>query len=211
MNYQIIQVTSFAQNCSVLWDELYLEKAALVDPGGDTETIMATLSKHTLIPSQILLTHGHLDHVGSAGELAKYYKIPILGPHPLDAFLLNSLSTQSSKFGLKEECSILKPDRWLKEGDRVQIGNITLNVLHCPGHTPGHIVFFSHIDRLLISGDVIFKGSIGRTDFPKSSYRDLIKSIKSKLMPLGDDITFLPGHGAISTLGYERINNIFLQ
>lgn len=209
MNYQIIPVTAFSQNCSVIWDD-ETQQAALVDPGGDAETIKAVLAERGLTPSQILLTHGHLDHVGAAAELAAHYQVPIVGPHPLDAFWLDNLPTQSRMFGLPE-CAPLTPDRWLEEGETVQVGNVTLEVLLCPGHTPGHIVFFDRVGRLLISGDVIFNGGVGRTDFPQGSHSDLIDAIKTKLLPLGDDVTFVPGHGPISTLGRERISNPFLQ
>ncbi|MXP56136.1 MBL fold metallo-hydrolase [Pantoea sp. Mhis] len=211
MNYCIIPVTSFSQNCYVIWDNNNKEQAALVDPGGDAEKIIDILIKRKLIPSQILLTHGHLDHVGAVYELSSYYHIPILGPHLLDAFWLNNLSIQSKAFGLPE-CMPILSNQWLSEGMKIYVGrDIILKVLHCPGHTPGHIVFFDSIGRLLISGDVIFNGSIGRTDFPSGNYNKLIDSIKNKLIPLGDDVTFLPGHGLISTLGDERKNNLFLK
>ncbi len=209
MNYHIIPVTAFAQNCSVIWDE-ETQQAALVDPGGDAETIIAVLAERGLIPAQILLTHGHLDHVGAAAELAAHYQVPVVGPHKHDAFWLENLPTQSRMFGLPE-CAPLTPHRWLEEGDTVQVGTVTLEVLLCPGHTPGHIVFFDRAGRLLISGDVIFNGGVGRTDFPQGSHSDLIAVIHTKLLPLGDDVTFVPGHGGISTLGHERLHNPFLQ
>jgi hydroxyacylglutathione hydrolase len=209
MNYHIIPVTAFAQNCSVIWCEQSRE-AALVDPGGDATTIKQQLAQLDLTPAQILLTHGHLDHVGAAAELAAHYQVPIVGPQKLDAFWLEALPVQSQMFGL-EECAPLMPDRWLEEGDSVQVGNVTLEVLHCPGHTPGHIVFFDRTGRLLVSGDVIFNGGVGRTDFPQGNHQHLITAIKETLLPLGDDVTFLPGHGPVSTLGRERISNPFLQ
>ncbi|WP_130834596.1 MBL fold metallo-hydrolase [[Erwinia] mediterraneensis] len=209
MNYHIIPVTAFAQNCSVIWCEQSRE-AALVDPGGDAAKIKQELTQLGLVPAQILLTHGHLDHVGAAAELAAHYQVPLVGPHKLDAFWLEGLPTQSRMFGL-EECAALTPDRWLEEGESVQVGNVTLDVLHCPGHTPGHIVFFDRAGRLLISGDVIFNGGVGRTDFPQGNHQHLIAAIKEKLLPLGDDVTFLPGHGPLSTLGRERVSNPFLQ
>jgi len=185
MNYHIIPVTAFAQNCSVIWCESTRE-AALVDPGGDADLIKETLEQRQLKPSRILLTHGHLDHVGAAVELAAFWQIPIVGPQKRDAF-------------------------WLEEGESVQVGLTTLEVLHCPGHSPGHVVFFDRPGRLLISGDVIFNGGVGRTDFPQGDHQQLINAIRTKLLPLGDDVTFLPGHGPISTLGHERISNPFLQ
>ncbi|MXP67488.1 MBL fold metallo-hydrolase [Pantoea sp. Aalb] len=211
MNYKVINVTTFSENCIVIWDKNNIQQAALVDPGGDTELIIKVLSELKLIISQILLTHGHIDHVGAAIELATYYQVQIIGPHFLDAFLLNTLPMQSSLFSLPK-CKPLIPDKWLEEGEQIMIGNtIILDVIHCPGHTPGHVVYFDRINRLLISGDVIFNGSIGRTDFPRSSKKDLINSIKNKLLPLGDDITFIPGHGITSTIGYESKNNPFIK
>ncbi len=205
MDYLIIPVTSFAQNCSLVWcNELHktvrwseTREAALIDPGGDAEQIK-------------LLTHGHLDHVGAAAELASFYQVPLVGPHRADEFLLQALPVQSQLFGL-EYCAPLTPDCWLEEGERVKVGAVELEVLHCPGHTPGHIVFFDRAGRLLISGDVIFNGSVGRSDYPQGNHADLINAILHKLLPLGDDVTFLPGHGPASTLGRERISNPFLQ
>ncbi|KAB8313226.1 MBL fold metallo-hydrolase [Erwinia endophytica] len=209
MDYQIIPVTSFAQNCSLIWCPVTLQ-AAVVDPGGDAEKIRAAVAESGVNVTQILLTHGHLDHVGAATDLATFYGVPVVGPHRADAFWLDSLSVQSQLFGLSD-CTPVQPDRWLEEGDTVQLGETTLEILHCPGHTPGHIVFFDRTDRLLVSGDVIFNGGVGRTDFPQGSHTDLIAAIKHKLLPLGDNVTFLPGHGPMSTLGRERISNPFLQ
>lgn len=209
MDYQIIPVTAFAQNCSLIWCP-ETSQAAIVDPGGDAEKIKAQVTEKAVTITQILLTHGHLDHVGAAAELAAFYAVPVIGPHKADAFWLDGLPEQSRMFGLAE-CAPLTPDRWLEEGETVQLGNITFEILLCPGHTPGHIVFFNRADRLLISGDVIFNGGVGRTDFPMGSHSDLIHAIKHKLLPLGDDVTFLPGHGPGSTLGRERISNPFLQ
>ncbi|MCE4232811.1 hydroxyacylglutathione hydrolase GloC, partial [Escherichia coli] len=146
----------------------------------------------------------------AAAELAQHYGVPVFGPEKEDEFWLQGLAAQSRMFGL-EECQPLTPDRWLNEGDTISIGNVTLQVLHCPGHTPGHVVFFDDRAKLLISGDVIFKGGVGRSDFPRGDHNQLISSIKDKLLPLGDDVTFIPGHGPLSTLGYERLHNPFLQ
>lgn len=209
MKYHIIPVTAFSQNCSVIYCPT-THQAALVDPGGDAETIKSEVSSLGVTLTQVLLTHGHLDHVGAAAELAAHYQVPIVGPHTEDAFLLATLPEQARMFGL-EDCAPFTPDRWLAEGDVVMVGEETLSVLECPGHTPGHIVFINDAARLAISGDVIFKGGVGRSDFPRGNHQDLIDSIKTKLLPLGDDIVFLPGHGPMSTLGYERKTNPFLQ
>jgi len=209
MNYQTIPVTAFSQNCSLIWCPVTLQ-AAIVDPGGDAEKIKAHTAAKGVTITQILLTHGHLDHVGAAAELAAFYAVPVVGPHKADAFWLEGLPMQSQMFGFPE-CAPLTPDRWLEEGEVVHVGDTSLEVLLCPGHTPGHIVFFDRVSRLLISGDVIFSGGVGRTDFPQGSHTDLIDAIKNKLLPLGDDVTFLPGHGPSSTLGKERISNPFLQ
>jgi glyoxylase-like metal-dependent hydrolase (beta-lactamase superfamily II) len=209
MNYHIIPVTAFAQNCSLIWCA-ETRQAAVVDPGGDAQKIIAEVAAKDVAVTQILLTHGHLDHVGAAAELAAHYGVPIIGPQKADDFWLQGLPAQSKMFGL-DECLPLTPDRWLEEGERVTVGNISLQVLHCPGHTPGHVVFFDDKARLLVSGDVIFKGGVGRSDFPQGDHGALIDSIKRKLLPLGDDVTFIPGHGPLSSLGYERLHNPFLQ
>lgn len=208
MDYHIIPVTAFAQNCSLIWCSETRE-AALVDPGGDAEQIKQQVEAQNVTVKSVLLTHGHLDHVGAAAELAAHYGVQIIGPHKQDAFWLEALPVQSQMFGLAE-CAPLVPDCWLEEGESVQVGNTRLEVLHCPGHTPGHIVFFDRAGRLLISGDVIFSGGVGRTDFPQGDHQALIDAIKNKLLPLGDNITFIPGHGPLSTLGRERISNPFL-
>ncbi|WP_058913117.1 MBL fold metallo-hydrolase [Entomohabitans teleogrylli] len=209
MNYHIIPVTAFAQNCTLIWCE-ETKQAALVDPGGDAAKIRQQVVGCGVDIEQILLTHGHLDHVGAAAELAAHYGVPIVGPQQEDEFWLQGLPAQSQMFGL-ENCPPLTPDRWLNEGDSVAVGNVALQVLHCPGHTPGHVVFWDEKSRLLISGDVIFKGGVGRSDFPRGDHSQLIDAIKRKLLPLGDDVTFIPGHGPLSTLGDERLHNPFLQ
>lgn len=209
MKYHIIPVTAFSQNCSLIWCSK-TNQAALVDPGGDADIIKQEVAAQGVELTQILLTHGHLDHVGAAAELAAHYQIPIIGPDSEDQFLFDSLPLQSQRFGLAH-CAAFTPDTWLKEGDTVSVGEELLDVLHCPGHTPGHIVFINQKVRLAVSGDVIFKGSVGRSDFPRGDHQTLIDSIKNKLLPLGDDIAFLPGHGPMSTIGYERKTNPFLQ
>lgn len=209
MKYHIIPVTDFAQNCSVVWCE-QTGDAALIDPGGNAAKIEQQVAALPVKIVKILLTHGHLDHVGAAQQLAALWQVPIIGPHPLDKFLLDSLPTQSRMFGLPD-CAAFTPDHWLEEGEQVRVGNDSWSVLHCPGHTPGHLVFLNQAARFILMGDVLFKGGVGRTDFPQGDHQALIRSIKEKLLPLGDDIHFLPGHGPMSTLGHERLTNPFLQ
>ena len=206
--YQIIPVTDFQENCSIVWcDET--NEAAFIDPGGESELLKKAVEKLRVNIKQILLTHGHLDHVGVAAELAKHYDVKIIGPSQEDEFLFTALPQQSMQFGFPYTESFL-PDRWLKENDKIQIGNISLDVLFCPGHTPGHIVFINLKDKIAFVGDVLFKNSIGRTDFPRGNHADLISSITHKLFPLGDDFIFVPGHGPMSSFGNERMTNPFL-
>lgn len=209
VKFQIIPVTAFAQNCSILWCEI-TNKAAIVDPGGDVASIVDAIDRAGVEPEKILLTHGHLDHVGGTVELARRYEIPVEGPHRDDAFWLNALPEQSSMFGFSATEAFV-PDRWLLEGDCVTVGDQTLDVLHCPGHTPGHVVFFDPKERLALVGDVLFKGSIGRTDFPRGDFQVLMDSIKRKLFSLDDDVAFIPGHGPMSTLGEEKRTNPFVS
>ena len=206
--YQIIPVTDFQENCSIIWcDET--NEAAFIDPGGEPELLKKAVEKLGVNIKKILLTHGHLDHVGVAAELAKHYDVKIIGPSQEDEFLFTALPQQSMQFGFRYTESFL-PDRWLKENDKIQIGNISLDVLFCPGHTPGHIVFINVKDKIAFVGDVLFKNSIGRTDFPRGNHADLISSITHKLFPLGDDFIFVPGHGPMSSFGNERMTNPFL-
>lgn len=209
MKYQIIPVTAFNQNCTLIWCEA-TRQAALVYPGGDAARIIAEVARQGVTVSQILLTHGHLDHVGAATELAAHFQIPIYGPEKEDTFWLEGLPAQSQMFGLTE-CKAFTPTRWLAEGDKITVGNIELSVLHCPGHTPGHIVFIYPKGRLALVGDVLFNGGVGRSDFPRGDHQQLISSIRTKLLPLGDDITFIPGHGPTSTIGHERQTNPFVR
>ena len=208
MEYRVIPVTPFAQNCTLLWCE-ETKKAAVVDPGGDLGSIQAMIVKIGLTVEKILLTHGHIDHAGGAAELAARLQVPIEGPQREDAFWLDQLPSQCHMFGFPP-VKALVPDRWLDEGDRVSVGNLVLDVLHTPGHTPGHICFFNGPAKVAIVGDVLFAGSIGRTDFPRGDYDTLIRSIRGKLWPLGDDVEFVPGHGPISTIGEERRSNPFV-
>ncbi|SCZ58577.1 MULTISPECIES: MBL fold metallo-hydrolase [Photorhabdus] len=209
MKYQIIPVTAFMQNCTLIWNEESKE-AAIVDPGGEAEKLIAEIERRGLKLTQVLLTHGHFDHVGATVEVAKHFSVPIYGPQQEDAFWIEGLQAQSRMFGI-EECPSFEPDRWLNEGDELRVGGVDLSVLHCPGHTPGHVVFVNHEDKLIYMGDVLFKGGVGRSDFPRGNHQQLINSIKDKLLPLGDDYEFIPGHGPMSTLGYERQTNPFLQ
>lgn len=208
MKYQIIPVTPFQQNCTLLWCE-ETQQAAIVDPGGESALLIQVIERLGLTLRKVLLTHGHLDHVGAAKDIAEHYDVPIIGPHKEDSFLIEGLREQSARFGL-EQCKLFKPDRWLEEGDSVTFGNETLLVRHTPGHTPGHVIFFSESSRLASVGDVLFAGGIGRTDFPRGSYTDLIASIREKLWPLGNDVQFIPGHGPMSTFGDERMTNPFV-
>ena len=209
LNYTLIPVTAFSQNCSVVWCEAQ-GNTAIIDPGGDAGVIKKVLSDLQRTPEKILLTHGHLDHVGAAAELAAFYNIPVIGPQLRDKFLLDALPQQSQMFGFPY-CAPLQPDQWLEEGETLSLGKVSFEILHCPGHTPGHIVLLDRQNKLLFSGDVIFKGGVGRSDFPQGDHQQLMTSIREKLLPVGDDITFIPGHGPLSTLGSERITNPFLQ
>lgn len=209
MRYQIIPVTPFVQNCTLLWCEA-TQRVAVVDPGGDVDKIVATVEQRGLKPEKVLLTHGHVDHVGGARQLADRYAIPIEGPQLEDRFWLDALTDQSRMFGFTPTEAFL-PDRWLEDGDAVTVGDERLSVLHCPGHTPGHLVFFHAGERLALVGDVLFQGSIGRTDFPRGDFQTLIRCINEKLFPLGDDVAFVPGHGPMSTFGDERRTNPFVS
>ena len=208
MNYKILPVTPFAQNCSLLWCE-QTGRAAVVDPGGDLDHIVAAAVQQGVTIEKILLTHGHIDHAGGAAELAARLNIPIIGPQREDAFWIDQLPNQSRMFGFPH-CAAFTPDRWLEDGDKVRVGNVILDVLHTPGHTPGHVCFFHPASRLAITGDVLFAGSIGRTDFPRGDHDALIRSIREKLWPLGDDVEFICGHGPMSTFGEERQSNPFV-
>ncbi len=208
LNATVIPVTPFEQNCSLLRCDATGE-AAVVDPGGDLDLILATAEKDGAKIARILLTHAHIDHAGGTAELAQRLGIPIEGPHTGDKFWIDGLPEQSRQFGFPH-VDTFEPDRWLDQGDSVTVGNETLEVRHCPGHTPGHVIFFSAGQRLAIVGDVLFKGSIGRTDFPGGDHATLLRSIREQLWTLGDDVTFIPGHGPLSTFGEERRSNPFV-
>ncbi len=208
MRYSIHPVTPYQQNCTLLWCER-TGRAALVDPGGEVERLLAAVTQAGVALDLVLLTHGHLDHVGGALELSRSLNVPIVGPQREDAFWLQLLPTQAQMFGFPPT-EAFTPDRWLQDGDRVMVGDVALDVLHCPGHTPGHVVFHDAASRIALVGDVLFQGSIGRTDFPRGDHRALLAAIRDKLFPLGDDVAFVPGHGPMSTFGAERRDNPYV-
>jgi len=204
----VIPVTPFQQNCSVIWEE-ESRRAAIVDPGGDLERIKAFIAEQGLIAEKILLTHAHIDHAGGTTALARELGIPVEGPHRDEQFWIDLLPRQAQEWGFPP-AEAFTPDRWLAQGDRVTVGALELEVRHCPGHTPGHVVFFHAESRLAIVGDVLFSGSIGRTDFPRGDHATLLRSIREQLFTLGDDVVFVPGHGPLSTIGAERAGNPFV-
>jgi glyoxylase-like metal-dependent hydrolase (beta-lactamase superfamily II) len=205
----IIPVTPFQQNCSLVFDEEN-KRGAIVDPGGDVPNILKAIEQSNVEVEKILLTHGHIDHAGGAAELRDALGVQIEGPYKDDLFLLNDLPKSGIKFGISDSRSVV-PDRWLNDGDEVEVAGMTFSVLHAPGHSPGSIVFFNKENRFALMGDVLFQGSVGRTDFPYGSHDTLMKSIKEKVLPLGDDVAFLPGHGRASQIGIERKTNPFIQ
>ncbi len=207
MEFTILPVTPYQQNCSLVWD--IDNRAALIDPGGEADRLLAEVAARGLTLEKILLTHGHLDHVGAAAELRESLGIPIIGPQREDRFWLDALPQQAEMFGFPPLLAFT-PDQWLEDGDTAEVGSIRFEVLHCPGHTPGHVVFYHPGARLAFVGDVLFKGSIGRTDFPRGDHAALIRAVREKLFPLGDDVRFVPGHGAMSTFGHERRDNPFV-
>lgn len=208
MQLQVVPVTPFQQNCSVVWCGR-TRAAAIVDPGGELDRVLEVVATRKLELQKILLTHAHIDHAGGAAELARRCGLPIEGPHPGDRFWIEALPEQAAAFGF-EPAAPFEPTRWLAQGDEVQLGELVWQVRHCPGHTPGHVVFFNEPARFAIVGDVLFRGSIGRTDFPGGDHETLIRSIRENLFPLGDDVRFLPGHGPMSTFGAERQSNPFV-
>ncbi|MFZ5609524.1 MAG: MBL fold metallo-hydrolase [Pseudomonadota bacterium] len=210
MKAVIVPVTPFQQNCTLLWCTK-TNRAAFVDPGGEVDKLLATLAqqKPDLHLEKILVTHGHLDHCSGVAELAARVGVPVEGPHEEDIFWISQLAEHSRAYGFPP-ARPFTPDRWLDDGDEVSVGDLWFSVYHCPGHTPGHVVFFQKEARLALVGDVLFQGSIGRTDFPRGDHDALIRSITHKLWPLGDDVTFIPGHGPLSTFGRERAANPFV-
>jgi glyoxylase-like metal-dependent hydrolase (beta-lactamase superfamily II) len=208
MAYTIIPVTPLEQNCTLIWCDK-TRKTAIIDPGGEARRIAHHIQQMELIPESILLTHGHLDHAGGAMALSELCQIPILGPHQEDAFLLNNMEQQITMFGFGDAKNTI-PERWLDSGDEVCVGEEILEVVHCPGHTPGHVVFYQRKARLAQVGDVLFRGSVGRTNIPRGNHLTLIHSIRERLWPLGSDVRFIPGHGPGSSFGEERKNNPFV-
>ena len=208
MRAAIMPVTPLQQNCSLIWCTKTM-RGALTDPGGDLDKLKAGVAKSGVTLEKILITHGHLDHCGQAGVLAEELGLPIEGPHEADRFGISRLDDDGRDWGMAARS--FEPDRWLVGGDTVTVGDLTLEVIHCPGHTPGHVVFFHRPSKFAIVGDVLFQGSIGRTDFPMGNHQDLIDAITQKLWPLGEDVTFIPGHGPTSTFGHERKTNAFVS
>lgn len=206
----IVPVTPFQQNCTILFDG-DTKKGVVIDPGGDLERIKEAIASQDVKVEAIWITHGHIDHAGGASELRDELGVDVIGPHKDDAFLLDNLVTTGLKYGLTEGVRNITPDRWLEEGNKVTVAGHEFDVLHCPGHAPGHVVFYNAEAHFAIVGDVLFNGSIGRTDLPGGDHAALIRSIKEKLLPLGDDIGFLCGHGPGGRFGEERRNNPFLN
>jgi len=205
----MIPVTPFQQNCSLLWCTETM-RGAVTDPGGDLELIESAIAEQAVTVEKILITHGHLDHAGGTKDLAERLQVPVEGPHEADIFWIGRMEEQCRMFGFAG-ARTFEPDRWLKDGDTVRFGNVTMDVIHCPGHTPGHVVFVHRDAGFAVVGDVLFQGSIGRSDFPMGNHDELVASIRNKLFPLGDDIAFIPGHGPPSTFGQERQTNPFVS
>jgi hydroxyacylglutathione hydrolase len=209
LKYLTIPVTAFQQNCSLIWDDQTMQ-AAVIDPGGDLDVLLDAVGKLGLKLEQVWVTHGHLDHCSGAADLADKLNLPIIGPHRGDQFWIDGLPMAAMSYGFPP-ARTFTPTRWLEDGDTVTLGSHTLNVHHCPGHTPGHVVFHSPEIQRAFVGDVLFAGSIGRTDFPQGNHEDLIRSIRERLWPMGNDTVFIPGHGPESTFGRERRSNPYVR
>ena len=207
MRAAVIPVTPLQQNCTLLWCTETM-RGAFVDPGGDLDKLRAAAKQHGVTIEKILVTHGHIDHCGAAGEFAKELGVPLEGPHEADRFWIARLDEDGRNYGIRG--TVFEPDRWLVNGDQVRVGKLTLDVYHCPGHTPGHVVFHHPESKFATVGDVLFQGSIGRTDFPMGNHQDLIDAITTRLWPLGEETVFVPGHGPLSNFGHERRTNPFV-
>jgi hydroxyacylglutathione hydrolase len=205
----VVPVTPLQQNCTIVWCAK-TRKAAIIDPGGEVPRLLQILAEQNLTLEKIWITHGHLDHAGGTAALKAATGVPIEGPHPDDQFWIDDIGRSAARWGMPD-ARVFTPDRWLHDGDRVSLGETEFEVYHCPGHTPGHVIFFHRQGRFAQVGDVLFRGSVGRTDFPKGSFPDLVKSITGKLWPLGDDVTFVPGHNDLSTFGMERRTNPYVS
>ena len=203
----IVPVTAFQQNCTLVWCTKTM-RGAFVDAVGDLDRLKAAAAQHGVTIEKLLVTHGHIDHCGGTGILAGELGVPIEGPHEADRFWIARLGDDGRSYGISGQP--FEPDRWLEDGDQVTVGELTFDVIHCPGHTPGHVVFHHPESRLALVGDVLFQGSIGRTDFPMGNHADLIASITRKLWPLGGETAFVPGHGPTSTFAHERASNPFV-
>ena len=208
LNAVIVPVTAFQQNCTLLWCTATM-RGAFVDPGGDLDKLLGVAAKHGVTIEKLLVTHGHVDHCGETGVLAERLGVKVEGPHPDDKFWIDGNEIAGANYGMTG-ARAFTPDRWLDDGDTVTVGDLTLDVYHCPGHTPGHVVFHHAPSNLAIVGDVLFQGSVGRTDFPKGDFPTLVESITGRLWPLGDATQFVPGHGPMSTFGAERRSNPFV-
>jgi hydroxyacylglutathione hydrolase len=205
----IVPVTPFQQNCTLIWSDA-TKRGAVVDPGGDLDLIEQAIASTGMTVEKILLTHGHIDHAGGAAELKERLGVPIEGPHRTDLFLLEHLADTGRSYGIAGSRNVM-PDRWLEEGETIEVGEIAFEVLHCPGHSPGSVVFVNREAGVALVGDVLFQGSIGRTDLPGGDHQALIRSIREKLLPLGDEVAFICGHGPTSTIGQERATNPFIR
>jgi glyoxylase-like metal-dependent hydrolase (beta-lactamase superfamily II) len=209
LRLRVLPVTPFQQNTSLIWSEASKE-AVFVDPGGEVDRLLGAAAEHDLKVVAVWLTHGHMDHAGAAAEIAERTGAPVIGPHEDDQWLLDSLQSQGESYGMNDARNVT-PDRYLSDGDQLELGGLKFDVVHCPGHTPGHVVITQRDLRVAFVGDVLFQGSIGRTDFPRGNHAQLIESITEKLWPLGNDMQFVPGHGPTSTFGDERQHNAFVS